>query len=86
MQVQPKRVGIGENGHMSSGCPKKKVHAVEDVTTASEVGSEDTTVVGAIRSYFDLGSVSEGIPESRGAGEKIGSVGVPSVCVCACVV
>ena len=32
--------------------------------------------------YFDVGSVSEGIPERRGAGEEICSVGVLSVCVC----
>ena len=36
-------------------------------------------MVGAIGSYFDFGSVSEGTPESRGAGEEICSVGVPSV-------
>ena len=57
--------------------PKKKAYAVEDLTTASKVGSQDTTMVGA--SFFDLGSVSEGIAESRGAGEEICSVGVPSV-------
>ena len=43
------------------------------------MGSQDTTTVGAIGSYFDLGSVSEGIPEPRGAVEEICSVGVPSV-------
>ena len=32
----------GESGHMSSQCPKKKVHAVEESTTASQVGSQDT--------------------------------------------
>ena len=42
----------GENGHLSSQCSKKKVHAVEDLTTASQVGSQDTTMVGAIGSYF----------------------------------
>ena len=52
---------------MSCHSPKKKVHAVEDVTTANRVGSQDTTMVGAIGSSFDLGSVSEGI------------TGVPSV-------
>ena len=36
-------------------------------------------MVGAIGSYFDLGSVSEGIPEPRGAGEEICHVAVPSV-------
>ena len=63
---------------MSSQCPKK-VHSVEDVTTASQVSSQDTTTVGAIGSYFDLGSVSGGIPEPRGAGEEICAVGVSSV-------
>ena len=63
---------------MSSQCPKKKVHAVEDLTAASQVGNQDTTMVGN-GSYFDLGSVSEGIFEPRGAGAKICSVGV---CVC----
>ena len=52
---------------------------MEDLTTASQVGSQDTTTVGAIGSYFDLGSVSEGIPEPRGAEQEICSVGVPSV-------
>ena len=80
MQPQSKRVeNCGEKGHLSSQCPKKKVHAVEVLTTASQVGIQDTTMVGASGSYFDLGSVSEGIPESRGAGEEICSVGVPSV-------
>ena len=56
-----------------------KVHAVDDLTTASQAGSQDTTMVGAIGSYFDLGSVTEGIPEPRGAGENICSVGVASL-------
>ena len=64
----------GENGHLSSQCPEKKVHAVEDLTTASQVGSQDTTMVGAIGSYLGLGSVSEGILEPRSAGEEICSV------------
>ena len=82
MQAQSKTCwNCGENGHMSSQCPKKKVHAVEDLTTASQVGSQDSTTVGAIGSDFDLGSVSEGIPEPRSAGAKICTVGVPSVCV-----
>ena len=55
----------GKNGHMSSQCPKRKVHAVEELTTASQAGS--------------LGSVSEGIPEPRGAGAEMWCVGVPSV-------
>ena len=44
------------------------------------LGSQETTMVGAIGSYFDHGSVSEGIHEPRSAGEEICSVGVPSVC------
>ena len=61
----------GESGHLSSQCPKKKVHAVEDLTTSSQLGSQDTTMVG----HFDFGSVSEGIPDPRGAGGEISSVG-----------
>ena len=56
---------------MSSQFPKKKVHAVGDLTTASQVRSQDTTMVGAIGIYFDLRSASEGIPEPSGAGAKI---------------
>ena len=69
----------GEDGHLSPQRPKKRILAVEDLTTASQVGSWDTTMVGAIESYFDIGSGSEGILEPRGAGEEICSVGVPSV-------
>ena len=57
---------VGETGHMSSQCPKKKVHTVDD--TASNVSSQDTSAVG---SYFDFGCVSEGIPELRCAGAEI---------------
>ena len=39
----------------------------------------DTTMVGAIGSYLDFGSMSGGIPEPTSAGEEICSVGVPSV-------
>ena len=82
MQVLSKRIGIVViMRHMSSQCPKKKVHAVEDMTTVSQVGNQDTTMVGAIGRYFDLDSVSEGILEPRGAGAKIRSVGSP-MCVC----
>ena len=49
---------------------------MEDLTAASQVGNQDTTMVGSNGSYFDLGSVSEGIFEPRGAGAKICSVGV----------
>ena len=45
---------------MSSHCPKKKVHSVEESTTASQAGSsQDTIMVGSVGSYFDVGSVSE---------------------------
>ena len=37
-------------------------------------------MVGAIGSYFDLGSVSQGVPKPRSAVVEICSVGVPSVC------
>ena len=40
---------------------------MENLTTASQVGSQDTTMVGALGSYADLGSVSEGISLSPGA-------------------
>ena len=71
----------GESGHVSSQCPQKKVHAVEESTTASQAGSQETSMVGPIGSYFDLGSVSEGTLEFRGAGEEICSVGIPSVII-----
>ena len=45
-------------------------NCAEELTT-SQSGRQNTTVVGAIGSYF----VSEGIPEPRGTGEKICSVG-----------
>ena len=38
----------GESGEMSSQCPKKKVHAVEESTTASQAGSQDTIMVGSV--------------------------------------
>ena len=44
---------------MSSQCAKKKVHAVEESTTASQVGSQDTIMVGSIESHFDFGSAEE---------------------------
>ena len=53
--------------------------SVEELTTASQAGSQETTMVGAIGSYFDFGSVSEGTPEFRDAGEEIRLVGVRSV-------
>ena len=69
----------GESGHMSSQCPKKKAHAVEESTTASQVGSQDTIMVGSVESYFDVGSVSEVTLEPRGAGDKICSMDAPNV-------
>ena len=69
----------GESGHMSLQCPKKKVHAVEESTTASQAGSQDTIMVGSIGSYFGVGSVIEVTLEPRGADEKICSVGAPNV-------
>ena len=64
---------------MLSQCPKKKVHAVQELTTASQVGSQDTIMVGSIGSYFVISSVSEGTLQSRSAGEKICSIGAPGV-------
>ena len=77
VRVLPKR----ESGHLSSQCPKKKVHAVdESAATASVAGSQETVMVGAIGSYFDLESVSEWSLELRGENEGICSVGTASVC------
>ena len=69
----------GESGHMSSLCPKKKVHTVEESTTASQAGSQDTIMVGSVGSWFDVGSVSEVTLEPRGADEKVCSMGAPNV-------
>ena len=71
---------MARTGTCRPSVPKKKVHALEDLTTASQVGSQDIIRVGAIGSNFDVGSVSERILEPRGAGEEVCSVGVPSVC------
>ena len=65
---------------MSSQCPKKKVHAVEESsTTASQAGSQDTVMVGSIGSHSDVGSVSEVTLELRSADEKICSMSAPNV-------
>ena len=65
---------------MSSQCPKKKVHSVEESTTASEAGSsQDTIMVGSVDSCFDVGSVSEVTLEPRSADEKICSMSAPNV-------
>ena len=50
---------------MSSQCPKKKVHSVEESTTASQAGNQDTTMIASVGSYFDVGSVSEVTLELR---------------------
>ena len=64
---------------MSSQCPKKNVHAVEESTTASQAGSQDTIMVGSVGSYFDVGSVSEVTIEPRSADEEVCSMGAPNV-------
>ena len=65
---------------MSPQCPKKKIHSVEESTTASQAGSsQDTVMVGSVGSYFDVGSVSEVTLELRGADEKICSMSAPNV-------
>ena len=65
---------------VSSQCPKKKVHSVEESTTASQAGSnQDTIMVGSVGSYCDVGSVSEATLEPRGADEKICSMSAPNV-------
>ena len=69
----------GESGHMSSPCRKKKVHSVEESTTASQAASQDTVMVGSLGSYFDVGSVSEVTLEPRSADEKICSMCAPIV-------
>ena len=69
----------GESGHMSSQSPKKKIHSVEESTSASHAGSQDTIVVESVGSCFDVGSVIEVTLEPRGADEKICSMGAPNV-------
>ena len=69
----------GESGHLSSQCPKKKVHSVEESTTASQVGSQDTIMFGSVGSYFDVGSVSDVTLEPRVADEKTCFMGPPNV-------
>ena len=65
---------------MSSQCPKKNVHSVEESTTASQAGSsQDTIMVGSVGSYFDVGSASEVTLEHRGADEKICSMSAQNV-------
>ena len=52
----------------------------ESAATVSVAGSQETAKIGAIGSYFDLGSVSEWSLELRGENEGICSVGTASVC------
>ena len=57
--------GQGRQGCRRSQDVLKRVHAVEELTTASQAASQEATMVGAIGSYFDLGSVCEGILSFR---------------------
>ena len=67
VRMLSKLVGIVVRVDMSSQCSKKKVHSVEESTTASQAGSQDTIMVGSVGSYFDVGSVSEVTLEPRSA-------------------
>ena len=51
----------------------------ERITAWEHEIAMDTTMVGSIGRCFDLGSVSEGIPEPRAQVRRSCSVGVPSV-------
>ena len=48
-------------------------------TTASQAGSQDTSMVGSVGSYFDVSSVSEVTFEPRGTDDKICFMGAPNV-------
>ena len=78
VRMLPRLLGSVVSGHMSSQCPKKKVHAVEELPTASQAGSKDTIMVGSVGSYVDVGSVSEVIFLSRNADDKICSMYAPN--------
>ena len=52
----------------------------ESAATVSVAGSQETVMVGAIGSYFYLGSVSEWSLEPRCENEGICSVGTASAC------
>ena len=52
---------------------------MEESTTASQFGSQDTIMVGSVETYFDVGTVSEVTIEPRSAGEKICSMDAPNV-------
>ena len=69
VRVLPKRAGIAVT-----------VDTCRHTATVSVAGSQETVMVGAIGSYFDLGSVSEWTLELRGENEGICSVGTASVC------
>ena len=71
VRMLPRRVGIVVSGHMSLQCPRKKVHAVEESTTANHALFQDTIMVGSVGSYVDVGSVSEVTVEPTGGDEKI---------------
>ena len=58
---------------------KEEGPSVEESTTASQAGSQDTIMVGSVGSYLDVGSVSEVTLEPRGADEKISFMGAPNV-------
>ena len=61
--------------------PEKKVHAIdESEATVSVAGSQETVMVGAFGSHFDLGSVNEWSLEPWGENEGIFFVGTASVC------
>ena len=80
VQAQSKRVGIvARMGTYRPRVPRRRSMRWEILTTASQVGSQDTTMAGSIGSYSDLGSASEGIREPRGADEKICSMSAPNV-------
>ena len=52
----------------------------ESAATVSVAGSQETSMVGAIGSYFNLVSVSEWTAELRGENGGICPVGTASVC------
>ena len=79
MRMLSKLVGILVRVDTCRRRPKKKVHSVEESTTASQVGSQDTIMVGSVGSCFDVGTVSEVTLEPWGADEKMCSTGDPNV-------
>ena len=59
MQAQPKTCrNCGESGAPAIPVSQEEmVHAVEELTPASQAGSQENTMAGAIGSCFNLGSV-----------------------------